>query len=42
MLKVVIARGRRLKKGGDDLEVHKQTVVSSEQIIGEQNVASLD
>jgi hypothetical protein len=24
MLKVVMARGRRLKKGGGDLEVHKQ------------------
>ncbi len=28
MLKVVMDRGRRLKKGGD-LEVHKQNVVSS-------------
>jgi hypothetical protein len=30
MLKVVTARGRRFKKGGDDLEIHKQNVVSSE------------
>jgi len=29
MLKLVMARGRRLKKGGDDLEVHKQNVASS-------------
>jgi hypothetical protein len=29
MLKVIIARGRRLKKGGGDLEVHKQNVFSS-------------
>jgi hypothetical protein len=28
MLKVVIAKGRRLKKGGGDLEVHKQNVAS--------------
>jgi hypothetical protein len=30
MLKVVMARGRTLKKGGGDLEVHKQNVASSE------------
>jgi hypothetical protein len=29
MLKVVMAKGRKLKKGGGDLEVHKQNVVSS-------------
>jgi hypothetical protein len=30
MLKVVMARGRRLKKsGGGDLEFHKQNVVTS-------------
>jgi hypothetical protein len=29
MLKLIMARGRRLKKGGDDLEVHKQNVASS-------------
>jgi hypothetical protein len=40
MLKVVMARGRRLKKGGGDLEVHKQNVVSSEQTIAKQNVTS--
>jgi hypothetical protein len=30
MLKVVMARGRRLKKGGGDLEVQKQNVFPSE------------
>jgi hypothetical protein len=29
MLKVIMARGWRLKKGGGDLEVHKQIVASS-------------
>jgi hypothetical protein len=29
MLKVVMARGRKLKKGGGDLEAHKQNVASS-------------
>jgi len=29
MLKVVMTKGRKLKKGGGDLEVHKQNVVSS-------------
>jgi len=29
MLKVVMAKGKRLKKGRGDLEVHKQNVVSS-------------
>jgi hypothetical protein len=29
MLKVVMARGRKLKKIGVDLEVHKQNVASS-------------
>jgi hypothetical protein len=29
MLEVVMAKGRKLKKGGGDLEVHKQNVVSS-------------
>ncbi len=28
MLKVVMARGRKLKKGGGDLEAHKQNVTS--------------
>jgi len=41
MLKVVIARGRRLRKGGDDLEAHKQNVVSLEQTIEKQNVDPL-
>jgi hypothetical protein len=40
MLKVEMARGKRLKKGGD-LEAHKQHVVSSKQTIGKQNVAPL-
>jgi hypothetical protein len=30
MLKVVMARRRRLKNSGGDLEVHKQNVVSLE------------
>jgi hypothetical protein len=29
MLKVIMARGRRLKKGGGDLEAHKKNVASS-------------
>jgi hypothetical protein len=29
MLKVVMARGKRLKKGGGDLEAQKQNVISS-------------
>jgi hypothetical protein len=29
MLKVVMVKGRRLKKGGGDLEVHNQNVTSS-------------
>ncbi len=41
MLKVVMAKGRRLKKGGVDLEVHKQNVVSSKQTIRKQNVDPL-
>ncbi len=40
MLKVVMFRGRQLKKGGGDLEGHKQYVISSKQIIGEQKVIS--
>jgi hypothetical protein len=28
MLKVIMAKGRRLKIGGGDLEAHKQNVVS--------------
>jgi hypothetical protein len=42
MLKVVMFRGRQLKKGGGDLEGHKQYVISSKQIIGEQKVISLE
>jgi hypothetical protein len=29
MLKVVMVKGRKLKKGGGDLEAHKQNVTSS-------------
>jgi hypothetical protein len=38
MFKVVMAKGRKLKKFGGDLEVQKQSVVSLELTIGEQNV----
>jgi hypothetical protein len=40
MLKVVMARGRKLKKSGYDLEIHKQNVVTSNQAIAEQNVGA--
>jgi hypothetical protein len=40
MLKVVMARRRKLKKGGD-LEVQKQNVVSLEQTIENQNIDPL-
>jgi hypothetical protein len=40
MLKVVMARIRRLKKAGD-LEAQKQNVVSSKQITRKQNVDPL-
>jgi hypothetical protein len=36
MLKVVMARGRRLKKGGGDLEAQKKNVASLEWIIEKQ------
>ncbi len=36
MLKVVMAKGRRLKKGASDLEAQKQIVGSPEQTIGKQ------
>jgi hypothetical protein len=39
MFKVVMAKGRRLKKVGGDLEAQKQSVASSKLTIGEQNVA---
>jgi len=42
MLKVVMARGRRLKKGGGDLEIAVQNVATSNQPISEQNVAPLE
>jgi len=41
MLKVVMARGRCLKTGGGDLEIHKQNVASSQQTIKKQNVDPL-
>jgi hypothetical protein len=41
MLKVVMVRGRRLKKGGGDLEIHKQNVASLKQTISKQNVVPL-
>jgi len=40
MLKVVMAKGRKLKKIGD-LEAQKQNVASQEQTIGKQNVDPL-
>jgi len=42
MFKVIMPKGRRLKKVGDDLEVWKQNVISSELTIGEQNVTPLE
>ncbi len=38
MLKVVMAKGRRLKKGGGDLEVHKKNVDPLQLGLWEQNV----
>jgi len=37
-----MARGRRLKKGGGDLEIAVQNVATSNQPISEQNVAPLE
>ncbi len=37
-----MVKGRRLKKVGGDLEAQKQNVISSEPIIGEQNVIPLE
>ncbi len=39
MLKIVMARGRRLKKGSGELEARKQNVVPSKLKPREQNVA---
>jgi hypothetical protein len=40
-LKVIMARRRRLKKNdGSDLEVHKQNVASSNQVVAEEIVVS--
>jgi hypothetical protein len=41
MLKLVKARGRRLKKGGVDVEAQKQNVAPLEQTIEKQNVDPL-
>jgi hypothetical protein len=38
MFKVVMVRGRKLKKVGDDLEIQKQSVASLKPTIGEQNI----
>ncbi len=43
MLKVGMARGRRLRKsGGGELEVEKKNVVTLDQALVEQNVVTLD
>jgi hypothetical protein len=42
MLRVVMARGRKLKKVGGDLEIQKQSVASLKPTIGEQNVVPLE
>jgi len=40
-LKVIMARRRRLKKSdGDDLEVRKQNVASSDQVVAEEIIVS--
>jgi hypothetical protein len=41
LLKVGMAKGRRLRKsGGGELEVDKQNVVASDQMVLEQNAAA--
>jgi hypothetical protein len=42
MLIAIMARGKRLKKGCDDLEVQKQNVASLKQIIGKQMLIHYD
>jgi hypothetical protein len=42
MFKVIMAKKKKLKKVGDDLEAQKQNVISLEPIIGEQNVVPLE
>ncbi len=37
-----MAKGKRLKKVGGDLEAQKQNIISSEPIIEEQNVVPLE
>jgi len=40
-LKVIIARRKRLRKSdGGDFEVHKQNVVSSDQVVAEETIIS--
>jgi hypothetical protein len=42
-LKVIMARGRKLKKsGGGELEIHKQNVTTSDEAIVEPNVVASD
>jgi hypothetical protein len=41
MLTVIMARGRRLRKGCGDLEIQKQNVALLKQTIGKQNVDPL-
>ncbi len=41
MMKVIMARRGRLKKGGGDLEVRNQNVAPLQQTIGKQNVDPL-
>ncbi len=42
MFRVIMDKGRKLKKVGGDLEVHKQNVISLELTIKEQNVVPLE
>jgi hypothetical protein len=42
MFRVVMAKGRKLKKISGDLEVQKQNVASLKPTIGEQNIAPLE
>jgi hypothetical protein len=42
MFRVIMAKGRRLKKVCGGLEAQKQNVISSEPTIGEQNVVPLE
>jgi hypothetical protein len=42
MFKVIMTKGRRLKKANGDFEVHKKIVISSTLTIREQNVDPLE